>query len=84
LIEQLEGLDLDPEMVDAIVDFFEMSQSNSALIILVLFGVSLLVGLIFSTIGGLIGGAVFKVEPSPSAPSGMGQPPAPPGSPPQV
>jgi hypothetical protein len=41
------------------------------------FFISVLLGAVFSTLGGLIGGAVFKVEPVPPAPPA---PPPPPGS----
>ena len=82
VMEQLEGIDLDPEVIDGIADFMEMSQSGSGLVIM--FFATLLLAAVFSTIGGLIGGAVFKVEPPPSTPTTMGQTPMPPGPPPQV
>jgi hypothetical protein len=82
IMEQLEGLDLEPEALDMIAEFMEMGQSASGLVIM--FFVTLLLAAVFSTIGGLIGGAVFKVEPPPSTPTTMGQNPMPPGPPPQV
>lgn len=82
IIEQLEQFELEPEMVESIAEWVEMSQSSSGL--LMMFFLTLLVAAAFSTIGGLIGGAVFKVEPAPPTPSTMGQVPPPPGSPPQV
>jgi len=79
VMEQLEGFDLEPEVLDTIAEFMEMSQSASGL--LIMFFATLLIAAVFSTIGGLIGGAVFKVEPAPPSPSTMGQAPPPPGSP---
>jgi hypothetical protein len=76
ILESLEQLDLDPEVIDTIVEFMEMSQSAWGL--LIMFFATLLIAAVFSTIGGLIGGAVFKVEAPPSAPSPMGQTPPPP------
>lgn len=49
--------------------------------VMVLFGLfmSLLLGAIFATIGGLIGGSVFKREPATEPPHGdVGAPPPPP------
>jgi len=82
IMEQLEGFDLDPEALDLIAEFMEMGQSASGLVIM--FFLTLLLAAVFSTIGGLIGGSVFKVEPPPSTPATMGQTPMPPGPPPQV
>lgn len=82
IMEQLEGLDLDPEALDMVEGFMEMGQSASGVVIM--FFVTLLIAAVFSTIGGLIGGAVFKVEPPPSNPATMGQSPMPPGPPPQL
>jgi hypothetical protein len=39
------------------------------------FFISVLLGAVFSTLGGLIGGAVFKVEPVPPAPPAPSPPP---------
>ena len=82
MMEHLEGRELEPEVLDTSAEFMEMSQSASGLVIM--FFATLLIAAIFSTIGGLIGGSVFKVEPPPPTASTMGQVPPPPGSPPQV
>jgi len=81
LIEQLEQFELEPEVIDTIAEFMEMSQSASGL--LIMFFATLLIAAVFSTLGGLIGGAVFKVEAPPSTPSTMGQTPPPPPTTPQ-
>jgi len=46
-----------------------MSLMASWVGLLLLFGVLLFIGAIFSTLGGLIGGAVFKVEQRPDQPT---------------
>ena len=81
LIEQLEQFELDPEGIDTIAEFMEMSQSASGL--LIMFFATLLIAAVFSTLGGLIGGSVFKVEAPPSTPPAMGPttPPPPPTQP---
>jgi flagellin-like protein len=81
-LEQMESFNLDPEAIDAGIRVVEYLQSPIGAA--VMFFVIVLIAAVFCTVGGLIGGAVFKVEPPPSMPSGMGQVPPPPGSPPQV
>jgi len=68
VMSKLEGANVPPEAMDWITWAFQiMSGPLGALIG---FGLGLVVGAIFSTIGGLIGGAAFKVEPAgPVAPS---------------
>ena len=71
IIDQMEQADAPPEMVDLMVNVFEMMSGPTGII--VIFFVSLLLGAIFSTLGGLIGGSVFKVESAvPPPPSGDG------------
>ena len=82
IVEALEQANFDPAAIDAGIEWIELVLSPIG--ILFVFFATLLAAAVFSTIGGLIGGAVFKVEPPPSMPSGMGQVPPPPGSPPQV
>ena len=55
-----DALNLPPESVEAAEKFMGLMFSWAGL--LVLFVGALFIGAIFSTIGGLIGGAVFKVE----------------------
>ena len=71
----LENPDLPPEALDAIEQALdEMEQRSLTLLKVVLsFFQSVIVGAIFATLGGLIGGAVFKVEPAP--PVGDASPP---------
>ncbi|MDX1389323.1 MAG: hypothetical protein R3344_09035, partial [Acidobacteriota bacterium] len=65
-IQQIEGNpDIPPEMAEQIIGFIEMFGSGFSVIG---FGVVLVCALIFATIGGLIGGSVFKVEAAPPAP----------------
>lgn len=63
-IAQLESNPQIPaEQLDPIIAFME---SGGVLVVGIVFSVA--IALIFATIGGLIGGAVFKVEPSAPAP----------------
>jgi hypothetical protein len=67
IVEQMEEIGtLDPEVMDQIARFMESTGPS----VMVLFGlfISLLFGAIFATIGGLIGGSVFKVEASDEPP----------------
>jgi phage tail protein X len=83
ILEQMEQYGtMDPEVMDQVSRFMETTGPA----VLVLFGlfVSLLMGAIFATIGGLIGGSVFKVEapgspPSAQPASGSDVPPPPVG-----
>jgi hypothetical protein len=56
--------DMPAEVADQIVGIIEMM---SAPVSVPLVGINLVTGLIFATIGGLIGGAVFKVQAQPPA-----------------
>ena len=65
-IEQIRSNpQIPPEMADNFVRLFEFLSSAGILVFLFLF---LALGVIFATIGGLIGGAAFKVEPEAPAP----------------
>lgn len=77
MIEQAEamGTEIPPE-AEPVIEF--LMESGPFLLLVMSFFVSLLIAAVFSTIGGLIGGAVFKVEPPAAPPSpGMSAPPAP-------
>ena len=76
LIEGLEQAGISPETVDTIVSVTE--RMSGPMGILIGFFLTLLLAAAFCTIGGLIGGAVFKVEQPPAAP---GAPPLPPTQP---
>lgn len=66
VLEQVEGMgaELPPE-AEPLIEF--LSTSGPVLLFFIGLGISLVVGVIFSTIGGLIGGSVFKVAPAPPA-----------------
>lgn len=70
IMEQFDQADMPPETRDMIGDVLEMMSGSGA--IFIGFFVNLIAGAIFSTIGGLIGGAVFKVE-TPPAPPAQGE-----------
>ncbi len=81
IVEQMEEIGtLDPEVMDQVARFMESTGPS----VMVLFGLfmSLLFGAIFATVGGLIGGSVFKVE-APAEPQypGSDAPPPPPVQP---
>ncbi len=82
-IEQAEsmGAELPPE-AEPFIDF--MTNASPALLMVLFFIIWLLIAAIFSTIGGLIGGSVFKVEPAPPASPGAGTAAPPPPPPPAV
>lgn len=62
VLEQLEGQpNVPPETIEMIEGFMRLITTWAGLFIV--FCITLLVAAIFSTVGGLIGGAVFKVEP---------------------
>lgn len=74
IIEQMEQSGAPAEAIDMIVRFLELISSGIG--ILVVFCFTLLFAAIFSTIGGLIGASVFKVQAA--APPDAGAPPPPP------
>jgi hypothetical protein len=53
----------DPEVIDRIAEGLE--SAGPLLIVVAVFFLWLILGAIFATIGGLIGGAAFKVEAAP-------------------
>ncbi len=66
--EMMEQFGLPPEQMESIEEGMAAYQEfverfGVWVFILLGFGLSLLLGCVFATIGGLIGGAVFKVEP---------------------
>ncbi len=66
--ERIGDMDLPPEQQEkfeeGLATFEEFIERFGPFVLLiVVFGFSLIIGCVFSTIGGLIGGAVFKVEP---------------------
>jgi hypothetical protein len=68
--EQMESSGgMPPEMLDSLdqVSGF-LAESGGGLLFIIGFGFSLLLGAVFCTVGGLIGGAVFKQDPAPPAP----------------
>jgi hypothetical protein len=70
-MEQMEGIP--PEVLDGMRDFAD--NTSVAFLIVLVFFFMVILSAIFSTIGGLIGGAVFRVEPKQPEP-GNGAPPA--------
>jgi len=76
ILDQMQQTDAPPEVVDGIANALDMLSGPAG--ILVVFFVSLLLAAIFSTLGGLIGGSVFKVESAAPPPAGGDVPPPPP------
>jgi len=61
VVEQLRQVpNMDPQLLERISDFVE--SAGMALILLIAVVVNLVFGAIFATVGGLIGGALFKKE----------------------
>ena len=71
LREQLEsGGNLPPEMLDTLEQISNfLVESGGGLLFIIGFGFALLMGAVFCTVGGLIGGAVFKKDPPAAAPA---------------
>jgi hypothetical protein len=83
VIEQIEssGVDMDPAAMEQMTSFME----STGPVVMALIGIfiAIVLGAIFSTLGGLIGGALFKKEgPPPSAPMTQTPPPVSGGPPP--
>ena len=74
---QMSGADIDPEVLDGITHFME--SSGGLMMILIGLFFALVCGAIFGTLGGLIGGSVFKVEPQPPTLEHAPPPPPPVG-----
>jgi hypothetical protein len=69
IVEQMESGGAPPEFVDMMISFLDLMMGPMG--ILIGFFIALLLAAVLSTIGGLIGGSVFKVEAQPPAsPSG--------------
>lgn len=67
-LEKNEGLP--PEMLDMLDQVYNfLVESGGGLLFIIAFGFSLLLGAVFCTVGGLIGGAVFKKDPPTAAPA---------------
>jgi tetrahydromethanopterin S-methyltransferase subunit G len=74
MMEALDRPDIPPEFADGFVRFMELIASPIGILIAFLIG--LVLASIFSTLGGLIGGSVFKVEAAPPSSAGPAAPPA--------
>jgi hypothetical protein len=79
IVDQMEQAGAPPEFVDTMIRVMDMLEGPSG--ILVQFFAALLLAAVFCTIGGLIGGAVFKIEAPPPASPGAGVAPPPPPPP---
>jgi hypothetical protein len=75
ILDQMESSGAPPEVVETMEPIFETLGGAGGIVIML--GAGLVLALAFSTIGGLIGGAVFKVEAPPAAPPDAGAPPPP-------
>jgi hypothetical protein len=69
--DQMEQNDMPPEMLETLEKFSTfMADSGGGVLFIIGFVISLLLGAVFCTVGGLIGGAVFKQNPpTPAAPA---------------
>lgn len=76
MIEMFEQFGMPSDSIDMAAKFME--GSTGLIGVLIGFFFTLLIAAVFSTIGGLIGGAVFKVEPPPAPPAAQSPPPEPP------
>jgi hypothetical protein len=70
ILDQAESSGAPPELLDAMEQVFEVLGGAGGVVLML--GASLVLALVFSTIGGLIGGAVFKVAAAPASPTGTG------------
>ena len=70
IVEQMESGGAPPEFVDMMISFLDVMMGPMG--ILIGFFIALLLAAVLSTIGGLIGGSVFKVEAQPPAPPESG------------
>jgi uncharacterized protein YybS (DUF2232 family) len=79
-ITRMEEMGMEPEQVSQVAEFLENTSMSAivAIIVICFFVLWLLSGLVFSTIGGLIGGAACKFEPTPPAPPASESTPSPP------
>lgn len=73
VLEMMQNLpNIPPEASDQLEKFIEQSGTFTAFTLVMGFFMTLLLGAIFSTVGGLIGGAVFRVAPRSTAPPSPG------------
>ena len=79
ILNQMRDADVPPAVISFVDSFLQGSVGLMGIIIG--FFMTLLIAAIFSTIGGLIGAAVFKVTPPASTTGDSMSPPAPPESP---
>lgn len=77
ILDQIESGGAPPEVLDTVEQVFEVMSGPMG--VLISLGVGIVLALVFSTIGGLIGGAVFKFEAPPAAPPSSSAPPPPAG-----
>ena len=76
IVDQLEEVGtMDPEVVDQVSRFMESTGPATLTLVGIFF--SIVFGVVFATLGGLIGGAVFKAPPAASEPSAAPPPPPP-------
>jgi hypothetical protein len=75
ILEQIESSGLPPEYAENAARVLEVLLTGLGSILF--FCAILLVAAVFSTIGGLIGGALFKVEAAPAGPPATGAAPPP-------
>lgn len=76
ILDQMESGGAPPEFVDTMEQAFGVLDGPAGVVIML--GVGLVIALVFATIGGLIGGAVFKSEGQPPVAPGSSEPPPPP------
>jgi hypothetical protein len=76
MIEMMEQFGVPPESIDMASKWIESSGGITGIVLG--FFIALILAAIFCTIGGLIGGSVFKVTPPPPAPPAAQTPPPPP------
>lgn len=79
VLKMVEGMgaEIPPETIEMLES---MSSASPAMVGLMSVVVGVIVGAIFSTLGGVIGGAAFKYEPAPPAPPTQGMAPPPPAA----
>lgn len=82
IIEQMESMGgMPPEMMDMIYEVGAfMEETGTFMLLVIVFFMTVLISAVFSTLGGLIGGAIFKVEAQPPASPGAAGGPTPPPS----
>ena len=66
VLEQMETGGMPPEMLDQMEQVFEMLSGATGVVMML--GITFVLSMVFSVIGGLIGGMIFKFEGAPPAP----------------